>query len=126
MKTFVVYLGLSATMSLALLNSCAKDDLIEIEDELNQMQRNSNAVVYANLHCTTKDGKSGCECTITTTDDDCDMPTPCIAESYLPNYTDALKAMFTDAEIQYRTKNKVRITELKLIEALKKDKFPLK
>lgn len=126
MKTFVVYLGLSATISLALLNSCAKDDLIEIEDELNQMQRNSNAVVYANLSCTTKDGKPGCECTITTTENDCDMPTPCIAESYLPNYTDALKAMFSDAEIQYRTNNKVRITEPKLIEALKKDKFPLK
>jgi hypothetical protein len=31
MKTFIVYLGLSATMSLALLNSCAKDDLIEPE-----------------------------------------------------------------------------------------------
>ena len=90
------------------------------------MQRNSNAVVYANLSCTTKDGKPGCECTATNTDDDCDMPTPCIAESHLPNYTDALKAMFTDTEIQYRTNNKVRITEPKLIEALKKDKFPLK
>ena len=31
MKTFIVYLGLSATLSLALLNSCAKDDLIEPE-----------------------------------------------------------------------------------------------
>lgn len=31
MKTFVVYLGLSATMALALLSSCAKDDLIEPE-----------------------------------------------------------------------------------------------
>jgi hypothetical protein len=54
------------------------------------------------------------------------MPTECVSESYLPNYSEALNAMFTEEEIQYRTNNKVRITEPELIEALKKDNFPIK
>jgi hypothetical protein len=119
---------LSGGLFLALVGfafvGCDKEQIFD--DELNQMQRKSNAVVYANLSCTTRDGKDGCQCTITQSDDDCDMPTECVSESYLPNYREALNAMFTEEEIQYRTNNKVRITEPELIEALKKDNFPIK
>ncbi|MFN3755576.1 MAG: hypothetical protein ACK4RM_01345 [Flavobacterium sp.] len=109
---------------------CNKEQIIQQNsseiDESNQMQLKSNAVVYANLSCELPNGETGCQCTITQSDDDCELQTACTAQSSLPNYSDALEEMFTREEIQYRARNNVRITERELIEALKKDRFPLK
>lgn len=86
----------------------------------------ANGVVYANLSCELPNGQTGCQCTITQSDDDCELQTDCKAQSTLSNYNSALQAMFTLEEIQTRARNRVRITEPELIEALKRDKFPLK
>lgn len=87
---------------------------------------NKNAVVYANLSCTMENGESGCECVITQSDDDCSLQTPCTAQSTLPNYNNTLEALFTQEQILERARDRVRITEPELIEALKLDNFPLK
>lgn len=83
-------------------------------------------VVYANLSCQLENGEWGCQCIIDSEVSDCSMQTECTAQSTLKNYEEVLNAMFTQEEIQYRAINKVRIVEPELIDALKKDGFPLK
>lgn len=110
--------------------ACNKEQIIEQNStgivESNNVHLKAKGVVYANLSCTLPNGETGCQCTITESDDDCELQTPCTAQSALPNYSDALEQMFTSHEIQSRARNNVRITEPDLIDALKKDGFPLK
>ncbi len=126
----LIFVGLSLASVGLMFSSCTKEQIKQQNPSdlimSNQIQFKSNGVVYANLTCELPNGENGCQCTITQTDDDCELPTDCTAQTSLREYSAALEEMFTQSEIQNRVKNHVRITEPKLIEALKKDNFPLK
>jgi len=85
-------------------------------------------IVYGNWSCKTPGGETGCECTTSYNEDDCSLLQECTASSSisLPNYHQALNAMFTPAQITARCINNVRITEPALKQALIQDGFPLK
>lgn len=129
MKRLIFEMLFLALVGIAFIG-CTKEQIIQQNssgiDELNQFRYSSNNVVYANLSCELPNGETGCQCTITESDDDCELQTVCTAQSSLTNYSLALRAMFTSEEIQSRARKNVRITERELIAALKKDGFPLK
>lgn len=107
--------------------SCTKEQVLSDNTvQADQQLFKTAAVVYANLSCELPDGGTGCECTITQSDDDCELQTSCTAQSSLVHYSAALQDMFTPEEILFRARTKVRITEPRLIDALKRDRFPLK
>ena len=85
------------------------------------------AVVYASFSCKTDDGKDGCNCEMTSSDDDCNYVQACKSgEIELSNYWATLNNMFTPEEIEQRSINHVRIVEPELRQALLDDGFPLK
>jgi hypothetical protein len=122
------------TLFLALLGigiaGCKKESITpqnpasDINSETQVLKK--GGVVYANLSCDLPNGQTGCQCTITQSDDDCSLQTDCTAQSSLPNYSHELEAMFTQQEIRDRAINRVRITEPELIDALRLDNFPVK
>lgn len=115
-------------IGMILITSCQQEEL-NIDEYFNlsgKGNKEKSAVVYANLSCELEGGGDGCECVITTSDDDCDMQTECKPSSMFPTYDSVLNVLFTPQEIEYRAANRVRITERELIMALKNDGYPLK
>lgn len=113
-----------------ILLGCTKNEMLQ-QNSMDKPISNGtisikSGVVYANLSCDLPNGLTGCQCTITQSDDDCSVQTECVVQSSLPNYNNALESMFTYEQIQDRANNNVRITEPLLIKALKLDHFPLK
>lgn len=110
----------------AILISCKKEDttVLDVKPDIN-IHKSGN-IVYANLSCELPNGGYGCQCVQTTSDDDCDMPTECKESSSYPTYDSVLHVMFTPSEIRLRARNRVRITEPELIQALRNDGYPLK
>jgi hypothetical protein len=129
MKT-LIFRQLSVVFAVIILMSCNKEQLLpqknsEAKETIQQLNKTA-AVVYANLSCDLPNGETGCECTITSSDDDCELQTSCTAQSSLVHYDAVLQEMFTPEEILFRARTKVRITETKLKDALRLDRFPLK
>lgn len=91
----------------------------------NQTLSNPIMIVYGNISCDLPDGKTGCQCTVVTDNDDCSMETVCEENTSFPNYNTKLNEMFTELEIQERAENNVRITEPELKAALILDGYPL-
>lgn len=134
----VLLKGLFFSLLIASIVGCKKDDMLVsksddyIKSESGTLINDEDSivsrayVVYATMSCQLENGKAGTQCAITQTDDDCSEQTACKAEVELENYSKALHSMFNPEEIDERAKRGVRITEPELIEALKKDGFPLK
>lgn len=83
-------------------------------------------VVYGLMTCYFDDGSTGCECIIVQDLDDCSLQTECSQANQLSNYYQKLHEIFSPDEIQQRAINHVRITEPVLLDALKRDGFPIK
>lgn len=108
------------------MSSCTKETL---SDSSNQgyfepsNPQSLGALVYASFSCKTDDGKDGCNCEMTSSDDDCNYLQDCTSsEIELSNYWAALNNMFSLEEIEQRSLNHVRIVEPELLD----DGFPLK
>lgn len=127
MKTKLINLPILTTI----LVSCSKNDEVTPNQtatikKKSLVTQSAPRVVYANLACKLDDGRDGCQCAITESDDDCSEQTSCAPSSDFPHYDDVLHQLFTNTEIDKRAANGVRITEPQLIEALIIDGYPLK
>ena len=125
MKTAKFSLGLILAIFVT-LTSCSKDEDFESVDSSNGSPTHDLYIVYGSYSCELPEGGTGCECIVVSDDDDCDELSECEATEGLVNYSQVLHSMFTDAEIEERASNGVRITEPELREALILDGFPLK
>lgn len=126
MKKLILLIGLIFSISYASNATTGGENDNKKKVKVEKSSAELPMVVYANLSCQLPDGSWGCQCAITASDDDCEVQTECTSADNLPAYKEALLSMFSEDEINLRAANKVRITEPVLINALKKDGFPVK
>ena len=81
------------------ISSCSKEKLsVSSNPEYSELSNPQalGAVVYASFSCKTDDGKDGCNCEMTSSDDDCNYLQDCTSsEIELSNYWAALNNMFS-------------------------------
>ena len=108
-----------------LLASCTKQTTQEFStNESETLHLKTGGIVYAIQTCNGPEGQCGAQCAQTEGDDDCCMATECKYEG--ANFQAALVTNYTPAQIQEMTEKPIRITDPKLVKALKDDGFCIK
>jgi hypothetical protein len=120
----IVAVGLLAT---SVLTSCKKESVsTPIIGKTNSSNtQKMGGSTYHSFTCDLPGGGQGCNCVISTADENCEIQRECTANSSLSNFNSVLHAKYTQAQIQAMYNPGTIITDVDLNNALLADGFPI-
>ena len=125
MKKLSFMIVATGLLAASVITSCKKEE-VKTSKQQNNKSNLRGGTTYSSFACQLPGGGSGCECVISTTDENCSLQTSCLAANMnYPSYWALSVSMFTPQELDWRTVNNVPITEPQLLNALLNDGFPI-